>query len=297
MTSDLGRRWRTPPIDDPHTALRLAAALPRWWRFRGRDVAGRQWLRRLLAIRVPPTPIRVLRAWAQLGVAQLAAEHGAGAEELLGGAAALADFREAGDVTGELAARTRALRAVDRRSAATTRRAGTARRCCALAGRHGPDPGHGGGAEQPDLARDPRWVTWPAARRRLAAVDRLAAQCGEQRLRVLARANLAEVARLDGPVRRRGRPGPAGGRRRWRTSATRATGAGCSARWGWRWPRTGGLAEAAEVLAELRAGADAGAGPRPTACGRGGRRVRRRRGAAGGRDLRADRGEPGAAPG
>ena len=36
-----------------------------------------------------------------------------------------------------------------------------------------------------------------AARRRLAAVDRLAAQCGEDRLRALARANLAEVARLD----------------------------------------------------------------------------------------------------
>jgi tetratricopeptide (TPR) repeat protein len=37
-----------------------------------------------------------------------------------------------------------------------------------------------------------------AARRRLATVDRLAAQAGEQRLRVLAAANLAEVARLEG---------------------------------------------------------------------------------------------------
>ena len=37
-----------------------------------------------------------------------------------------------------------------------------------------------------------------AARRRLAAVDRLAAESGEQRLRVLAWANRAEVARLEG---------------------------------------------------------------------------------------------------
>jgi tetratricopeptide (TPR) repeat protein len=38
----------------------------------------------------------------------------------------------------------------------------------------------------------------PAARRRLAAVDRLAARAGEYRLRAVAAANLAEVARLEG---------------------------------------------------------------------------------------------------
>jgi tetratricopeptide (TPR) repeat protein len=37
-----------------------------------------------------------------------------------------------------------------------------------------------------------------AARRRLSVVERLAAQCGEERLHALARANLAEVARLAG---------------------------------------------------------------------------------------------------
>ena len=37
-----------------------------------------------------------------------------------------------------------------------------------------------------------------AARRRLAAVDRLAGECGEERLRAVALANLAEVSRLDG---------------------------------------------------------------------------------------------------
>ncbi|NED56450.1 hypothetical protein G3I24_36895, partial [Micromonospora aurantiaca] len=36
------------------------------------------------------------------------------------------------------------------------------------------------------------------ARRRLATVDRLAAQCGDQRLRVLARADQAELTRLEG---------------------------------------------------------------------------------------------------
>ena len=36
--------------------------------------------------RVPPTPIRSCVAWAALGVARLAAEHGAGAEELSDGA-------------------------------------------------------------------------------------------------------------------------------------------------------------------------------------------------------------------
>jgi hypothetical protein len=45
---------------------------------------------------------------------------------------------------------------------------------------------------------DVRAADLGAARRRLAVVDRLAAQCGDLRLRALARANLAEVARLDG---------------------------------------------------------------------------------------------------
>src|SRR5581483_1778346 len=37
-----------------------------------------------------------------------------------------------------------------------------------------------------------------SAQKRLAAVDRLSARCGEHQLRALARANLAEVLRLDG---------------------------------------------------------------------------------------------------
>jgi len=49
VSGDLGAALAFAAGEDPHTALRIAAALPRWWRFRGRDVNGRQWLRRLLA--------------------------------------------------------------------------------------------------------------------------------------------------------------------------------------------------------------------------------------------------------
>ena len=48
MAADLGSALAFAADEDPHTALRIAAALPRWWRFRGREATGRQWLRRLL---------------------------------------------------------------------------------------------------------------------------------------------------------------------------------------------------------------------------------------------------------
>jgi hypothetical protein len=91
------------------------------------------------------------------------------------------------------------------------------------------------------------------ARRRLAAADRLAAQCGELRLRVLARANLAEVARLGGrydeavTVARAAAPlledlGDPGHRRR------------VSGIIGLAYAQSGRLEEAAEVLAELKDG-------------------------------------------
>jgi predicted ATPase len=41
VAGDLGTALAFAAGEDPHTALRLAAALPRWWRFRGRDVSGR----------------------------------------------------------------------------------------------------------------------------------------------------------------------------------------------------------------------------------------------------------------
>ncbi|WBB65713.1 helix-turn-helix domain-containing protein [Micromonospora sp. WMMD812] len=196
VSSDISAALAHAATDDPLTALRLAAGLSRWWRFRGRDVAGRQWLRRLLADPRTADADPVLRAWASIGVAQLAAEHGAGAEELPTARTALDAFRRAGDVTGELAARTvlGALLVGAGRQDEAREQAESVLRVAARNGRV-----RDMAVAQNNLAwQEIRVADLAAARRRLAAVDRLAAQCGEQRLRVLARANLAEVARLGG---------------------------------------------------------------------------------------------------
>jgi predicted ATPase/transcriptional regulator with XRE-family HTH domain len=195
VASDLWGALAHSATDDPHTALRLASLLPRWWRFRGRDAAGRQWLRRLLDDPRTADADPAVRAWAKLGVAQLAAEHGAGPSELPAAEAALESFQRLGDVPGELAARTQ-LTALWMSTGGydEARRHGAA--VLALATRTG---------RTRDMAVAQNNLTWheirtgdlAAARRRLAAVDRLAGQCGEDRLRALARANLAEVARLD----------------------------------------------------------------------------------------------------
>ncbi|MEU8083416.1 helix-turn-helix domain-containing protein [Micromonospora sp. NPDC049101] len=196
ISSDISSSLVHAATDDPMTALRLAACLTRWWRFRGRDVAGRQWLRRLLADPRTADADPILRGWAALGVARLAAEHGAGAEELSTARAALDIFRQAGDVTGELEARNMLgtlLISVGGQDEAREQ-AETALRLAARNGR------------TRDLAVAQNSLAWheirtgdlAAARRRLAAVDRLAAESGEQRLRVLAWANRAEVARLEG---------------------------------------------------------------------------------------------------
>ncbi|HTF12887.1 MAG TPA: tetratricopeptide repeat protein [Asanoa sp.] len=196
VTSDLWAALAHSAIDDPHTALLLAANLPRWWRFRGRDAAGRQWLRRLLDDPRTADADPVLRAWAQLGVAQLAAEHSAGPLELPSAEQALATFREQGDVSGELAARNQLSGLwMSTGGYDEARRHGAA--ALALATRTG---------RTRDMAVAQNNLAWheiragdlTAARRRMAAVDRLAAQCGEDRLRALALANVAEVNRLDG---------------------------------------------------------------------------------------------------
>ncbi|WP_121157703.1 ATP-binding protein [Micromonospora pisi] len=196
ISSDLWAALAHAATDDPHTALRLAASLARWWRFRGRDVAGRQWLRRLLddprTLQADPA----VRAWARVGVAQLAAAHGAGPQELAAARAALDWFQDNRDVGGELAAL-----GVLCGLWTAAGGYGEARRLgemmLILAGRH---------RRARDMAVAQHYLTWheirganlPAARRRLAAMDLLGAECGDDRLRALARANLAEVARLDG---------------------------------------------------------------------------------------------------
>ncbi|MEU8180492.1 helix-turn-helix domain-containing protein [Micromonospora sp. NPDC049044] len=196
MSSDISSSLAHAATDDPLTALRLAACLTRWWRLRGRDVSGRQWLRRLLADPRTADADPILRGWAALGVARLAAEHGAGAEELATARAALDIFRQAGDVTGELEARNllgTLLISVGGQDEAREQ-AETALRLAARNGR------------TRDLAVAQHSLAWheirtgdlAAARRRIAAVDRLAAESGEQRLRVLAWADRAEVARLEG---------------------------------------------------------------------------------------------------
>ncbi|MET8548711.1 ATP-binding protein [Micromonospora zamorensis] len=196
MSSDISSSLSHAATDDPLTALRLAACLTRWWRFRGRDVVGRQWLHRLLADPRTADADPVLRGWAALGVARLAAEHGASAEELPTARAALDTFLKAGDVTGELEARSvlgTLLISVGRHDEAREQGEVVLR----LAARNG---------RTRDLAVAQNSLAWheirvgdlAAARRRLAAVDRLAAESGEQRLRVLAWANRAEVARLEG---------------------------------------------------------------------------------------------------
>ncbi|MFU8853200.1 ATP-binding protein [Micromonospora sp. SL1-18] len=195
-TSDIIAALTHAAADDPVTALRLAAALPRWWRLRGRDVSGRRWLRRLLVDARTADADPVLRAWAQLGAAQLAVEHDAGAEELAAARAALAIFRDAGEVAGELSTRTvlnALLPAVGNHDGARQQ----AEAVLDLATRHG---------RLRDMAVAQAYLAWhdvrvgelAGARRRLAVVDRIAGQSGEQRLRVLARAGLAEVTRLEG---------------------------------------------------------------------------------------------------
>ncbi|MEU1752192.1 helix-turn-helix domain-containing protein [Micromonospora matsumotoense] len=248
-TGDIGAALAYAAADDPVTALRLAARLTRWWRMRGRDVSGRQWLRRLLADPRTVDADPVLRAYALLGAARLAAEHGAAAQELPAARAALAVLAGRADVAGELAART-VLGTLLVATGGYDEAAEQAHAVLTLATRHG---------RTRDMAVAQHHLTWhevrlgdlPAARRRLAAVDRLAAQCGEPRLRLLARADLAEVARLEGrhgDAVEQGRRvvaalvgvGDPGHRRRVLGTVGLAL------------ARSGRLDEAAEVLAELR---------------------------------------------
>jgi predicted ATPase/transcriptional regulator with XRE-family HTH domain len=251
VTGDLGAALTFAASEDPHTALRIAAALPRWWRFRFRDVTGRQWLRRLLDDPRTSDADPVVRAWAKVGLAQLAAENGTGVEEIAAATAALREFEQLGDVAGQVTAHTQL--------AALWMSAGgydEARRhdeaALALARR---------GDRLRDLAVAEHDLTWhelragnlTAARRRLTEVERLAGRSGEYRLRAVAVGHLAEVARLDGKLdeaERLGRRaiaeletvGPAAPNHRRRVLATI----------GLALAEAGRADEAAEVLEELR---------------------------------------------
>ncbi len=196
LSGDLSSALAAASGDDPPTALRLAAALPRWWRLRGRDRDGRAALERLLAARENKNADPRVRAYALLGVAMLAAEHGDAAVGLPGAEEALATFATLADVSGQLAAHTQlcTLRMAFGRYTEARRHGEQA---LALANQHG---------RTRDVVVAQTNLTWhdirvgdlAAARRRLTSVRRLAAEVGEARLAVLAQANLAEVARLDG---------------------------------------------------------------------------------------------------
>jgi predicted ATPase len=196
LLSDVNAALHHAAEADPPTALLLAGSLTRWWRFRGRDREGRAWLRRLLDHPRNADADPGVRAWAQLGAATLAIEHGEGLAELLGGRQALETFTRLGDTDGQLAAHT------------------------CLSGLWqavgGYDDAHRHGEAMLDLAtRTGRArevlvahnsLTWhdirvgdlAAARRRLETVARRAGEADDTRLRAVALANLAEVARLDG---------------------------------------------------------------------------------------------------
>jgi tetratricopeptide (TPR) repeat protein len=196
VAGDLGAALTFAAREHPHIALRLAAALPRWWRFRGRDVTGRQWLRRLLADPRTADADPLIRAWAKVGLAQLALEHGSGSEEIDSAESALADFAALGDVPGQLTAHTQ-LAVLWMTTGGYDRARGHGTAALEL-------------ARSTNLTRDmavaENNLAWheiregdlSAARDRLAQVDHLASRCGEHRLRAVAVANLAELERLDG---------------------------------------------------------------------------------------------------
>jgi predicted ATPase/DNA-binding XRE family transcriptional regulator len=250
VAGDLGAALAFAAREDPHVALRIAAALPRWWRFRGRDVTGRQWLRRLLADPRTADADPLVRAWAKVGLAQLALEHGSGGEEIGSAEAALTEFAALGDVPGQLTAHTQ-LAALWMTAGGYERARGHGAAALELA--------RGSGRTR-DMAVAENNLTWHeiregdlgAARDRLAEVDRLASRCGEHRLRAVAVANLAEVERLDGrfdEAARLGRDaiaeledvGDPGHRRRVLATVGLAL------------AESGRVTEAAAVLAELRA--------------------------------------------
>jgi len=196
VASDLWSALVYATDHDPHTALCLASKLPRWWRFRGRDVQGRQWLQRLVDDPRTADAEPTVRRWAQLGVAQMATEHGAGPQELHRAELALEEFVRAGDVTGELAARNLLLVVQQGLGAyGEARRHGEAALAVATRAGRVRDMAV---AQNNLIWHDLRAADLTAAQRRLAAVDRLSVRCGEHYLRALARANLAEVLRLDG---------------------------------------------------------------------------------------------------
>ncbi len=198
IASDIRAALQYASVHDPRTALTLAAALPRWWRYRGRDREGREILRRLLAWAIGATSEEIdpaTVAWAQIGATLLALEHREGEAELAGTRRALATFAELNDVSGQLAAHTQLVALYHSDGAYDlAREHGEASFALATAANR-----------QRDILVASTNLTWhdirtgdlARARTRLTALRTLAGELGESRLASLALANLAEVERLD----------------------------------------------------------------------------------------------------
>ncbi|MEV6925408.1 XRE family transcriptional regulator [Dactylosporangium sp. NPDC051485] len=196
LNSDIRSALRYAAVREPEVALRLAGAIPRWCRLRGRDVEAHHLLRRLLDDRRTRDCDPGVRALAQVGAAMLAMAHGQGVRELRATEAALQVLAERGDVAGELTARAllagiwQALGGADEARRHNEVVLGLAIR----AGR----PREIAVAQNNLAWADIMAGDLAAAARRLAGAGRRAAEAGDARLRALTEANLAEVARLDG---------------------------------------------------------------------------------------------------
>ncbi|MEV6342103.1 helix-turn-helix domain-containing protein [Actinoplanes sp. NPDC051851] len=239
MTGDMGAALSWAVGEEPHTALRLAAALPRWWRLRGREVVGEQWLRRLLADPRTADADPVIRAWARAGLARLSGDRGVAF-------VALSEFEQLGSVDGRLVAH--GLLAGPGGGTAEARRHGEA--ALALARETGRRR-EAAIAERRLARHEVRAGDLGAARRRLAEAERLAGECADRRLRASVLVSLAEVARLDDRPAEAVRVGQAV-----LTEQQRAVEAEAERRLlatiGMALAETDRLAEAAEVLTGLR---------------------------------------------
>ncbi|WP_433081949.1 ATP-binding protein [Dactylosporangium sp. CA-052675] len=196
LNGDIRTALRYSSVRDPELALRLAGAIPRWCRLRGRDVEGFHLLRRLLDDRRTAGCDPVIRAWAQVGAAMLATAHGRGAGEVRATEAALAVLAARGDVTGELTARA-VLAGIWQALGGSDEARGHNEAALGLAIRSG---------RAREIAVVQNNLAWHdvlagdlgTAGRRLEGAGRRALEAGDTRLRALTEANLAEVARLDG---------------------------------------------------------------------------------------------------
>ncbi len=200
LASDLRAAIEHAVEHDQVTAVRLAAAIARWSRLRGTDRELRRTLRALLDDPRTADAERGVLAWAQLGVAMLAAEHGEGPVELPAAESALAAFTAAGDVDGELAARSTLCVLWQAVAGGYGDARHHAHALLALATREG-RARETAVAENHLAWHDVRMGDLAAATERLERAARRACEAADVRLQVLTGANRAEVARLDGRLR------------------------------------------------------------------------------------------------